>query len=796
MKHSFIIPAVIFNLINMISLQVLADEDYYFSSFGQKGLSSINLDVFRSEESILSSHHSLDVYINEVYVGRHFVYLYKDSNNKITPCLKNEHVDMPWIKVTKWVKSNNDCVDIEKSIEGSTIKLDFSMLEVYVTIPDIFIDKNYDIDYNYDYGIDGIKSEYAINSYYEDAASNSQVNSFLSLKNTLNYGKWRLNNFSTAILKSSGEREWSSVRTFISREIKPLRSQIRLGDNFTSGELFSSVGFRGITIESDSRFLPGEREGYAPVIRGIAKTKSVVTIRQNGFVLYEKTVFPGEFTIDELNDTSYGGDLSVTVAGSDGQTQEYIVPYNSSGHLVRPGEFEYSATLGEVRDNTDTPFFGEVLLKHGVNNYLTAYGGIQLAEGSMYKSALLGSGFSTPLGAISMDATYAKAYDNDIEVEGYRLRGTYTKNFYTTGSQIYIGFSPYIEDSYFSFSNFLDSVEPGFFKEKRRIDFSLSQSLPNQYGLFNINASYSDRWNSDDSGESYRVSYSNQLGDINYSLSASQQEYTSGLQDRQVSLVLSLPLGGRSSTSMTYGVTFVESEEPSLALGLSGGDGDLSYRVNYDKTNKNDQFNASLTTRNDANNIDMSYSHDKYDSSIGLNVSGGMVIHSNGVTFSPSLGETIGLAHIQGGEGSDVNGNRINKNGYAIVSNLSPYRENIISVSPNSESLDLEIKRPVRKIIPALGAISKIDFETKNKHTLLISIKDIEEKTLPLGALVYNSSGLEVGSVGQKNKVLARVEEKNGALYVGFKERVFCEFKYSEGEVKENEISYLEKNCL
>lgn len=59
--------------------------------------------------------------------------------------------------------------------------------------------------------------------------------------------------------------------------------------------------------------LPDSLKGFAPTVRGIAKSNARVTIKQNGYVIYQTYVSPGAFAINDLYPTSSSGDLQVTV---------------------------------------------------------------------------------------------------------------------------------------------------------------------------------------------------------------------------------------------------------------------------------------------------------------------------------------------------------------------------------------------------------------------------------------------------------------------------------------------------
>ncbi|MBD4775937.1 fimbria/pilus outer membrane usher protein, partial [Xanthomonas citri pv. citri] len=80
---------------------------------------------------------------------------------------------------------------------------------------------------------------------------------------------------------------------YVQRDIASLRSQLILGESYTTGETFDSVSIRGIRLYSDSRMLPPTLASFAPIIHGVANTNAKVTITQGGYKIYETTVPPG-----------------------------------------------------------------------------------------------------------------------------------------------------------------------------------------------------------------------------------------------------------------------------------------------------------------------------------------------------------------------------------------------------------------------------------------------------------------------------------------------------------------------
>ncbi|TGD84366.1 fimbrial protein, partial [Salmonella enterica subsp. enterica serovar Poona] len=167
---------------------------------------------------------------------------------------------------------------------------------------------------------------------------------FLSLLSGLNYGPWRLrNNGAWNYSKGDGyhSQRWNNIGTWVQRAIIPLKSELVMGDSNTGNDVFDSVGFRGARLYSSDNMYPDSLQGYAPTVRGIARTAAKLTIRQNGYVIYQSYVSPGAFAITDLNPTSSSGDLEVTVDEKDGSQQRYTVPYSTVPLLQREGRVKY-----------------------------------------------------------------------------------------------------------------------------------------------------------------------------------------------------------------------------------------------------------------------------------------------------------------------------------------------------------------------------------------------------------------------------------------------------------------------
>ncbi|MCU8651375.1 fimbria/pilus outer membrane usher protein, partial [Escherichia coli] len=163
----------------------------------------------------------------------------------------------------------------------------------------------------------------------------------------LNFGVWHL--------RARGNYNWSQDNgnsfdfqdRYLQRDIPAIRSQVIVGDACTTGETFDSVNVRGMRLYSDSRMLPSVLASYAPTIRGVANSNAKVTVTQNGYKIYESTVPPGEFVIDDLSPSGFGSELVITIEEADGSKRSFTQPFSSVVQLQRPGVGRWDISAGQ-----------------------------------------------------------------------------------------------------------------------------------------------------------------------------------------------------------------------------------------------------------------------------------------------------------------------------------------------------------------------------------------------------------------------------------------------------------------
>lgn len=93
---------------------------------------------------------------------------------------------------------------------------------------------------------------------------------------------------------------WKSNTLYLERGFAQLLGTLRVGDMYTSSDIFDSVRFSGVQLFRDMQMLPNSKQNFTPRVQGIAQSNALVTIEQNGFVVYQKEVPPGPFAITDL----------------------------------------------------------------------------------------------------------------------------------------------------------------------------------------------------------------------------------------------------------------------------------------------------------------------------------------------------------------------------------------------------------------------------------------------------------------------------------------------------------------
>jgi outer membrane usher protein len=702
------------------------------------------------------------------------------------------------------------CVALEKVIPGTEIAFDFAALRLNISLPQVAMfnsARGYIPPEEWDEGIPALLANYS----FSGNRGSDDDSYFLSLTSGANYGPWRLRNSGTWTYSDNNnqkENRWRNVATWVQRSIVPWKSELVMGDSNTGSDVFDSVGFRGARLYSSDSMYPDSMQGFAPTVRGIARTPAKITIRQNSYVVYQSYVQSGAFAITDLNPTSSSGDLDVTIDEKDGSQQRYTVPYSSVPLLQREGRWKYDLVAGDYRSGNnqqETPFFAQGTVITGLNDGYTVYGGTQLAEN--YTAVALGLGKNLgDWGAVSLDITHAHSrLVDDSTHDGQSLRFLYAKSLNTYGTNFQLlgyrystkGFFTLDDTTWKNMSGYQysdketdDDGVPDIISyhnltqnKKGRFQANISQSL-GDYGSLYLSGSEQTYWGSDDTNTWYQVGYSGGWRGVSYSVSMSWNR-SIGIPgtDQIASFNLSVPFSLFSNGAVRRNSAFDRAYATVSASRNSDGDNswqsgvsgtlldgnNLSYSVTQGSTSGQGYTgSASANWQATYGTLSGAYNYDRDQHSLNWQASGGILAHADGVTFSQPLGDTNVLIKAPGASGVSIEnqtGVKTDWRGYAVMPYATVYRYNRIALDTNTMSNSTDVENNVSSVVPTEGAVVRATFDTRIGVRALITVRR-GAQLVPFGAIVREATSGVTSMVGDDGQIYLSGLPLSGELLI------------------------------
>ncbi|WP_354681387.1 fimbria/pilus outer membrane usher protein [Cupriavidus plantarum] len=717
------------------------------------------------------------------------------------------------------------CHPIDSLIEGATAHVDMSDFRMDIGVPQVALATrargSIDPD-EWDDGVTAAMLRYDASVYgtrYSQASAGTSMQAYAGLRGGINLGPWRLRhdgNLSAASRDGGDGRTtyrttYRAMQTSLQRAIAPLDSQLTVGDGFTDGTLFDSVGFRGIRLASDDRMLPESRRGFAPAVRGMANTNARVQIRQHGTLLYETTVAPGAFEIGDLYPTGYGGDLDVSVTEADGSVRAWRVPFTATVQALRPGVTRMALTVGQHRvgqhrvgqrragqyranqgrqpSSDATPWLAQATVRHGLTNLVTLEGGI--AASRDYAALAAGVALNTAYGAFAADITQTFAASADGTTHrGQRLRVAYQRTFPLTGTSVSLSGYRLAGDGYLSLADAIalrHAPSPDMAMTMQpigRVQAIVNQPIGTQHGTFYLSGSMQTFRHRDGRHGQFQIGYSHRLGRVHYSLSAARLlDMDAGRWDTRVMLTLGVPLGDGThrpyaGSALTYDPRGHLTAQQSLT-GTAGRDNTLAYGVTATASrianaggpreaygaSANAAYVGTLAAINGNAGVASGYRQ------AGGGISGMIVGYAGGLALSPAQGDTLAVVEADDAPGARIasaSGMRVGPWGRAVVSNLQPFSRNAIEIDPRGLPLSVELKTDTHHVAPTAGAVVRARFDAhRSGRPALIRARMADGLPMSFGAEIFAADGRALGTVAQGGRALVRgLMEDAGALTV------------------------------
>ncbi|AHG18915.1 fimbrial assembly protein [Chania multitudinisentens RB-25] len=788
-------------------------------SLGGTNAATVDLTSFETSGKTPPGTYTVSLFINQIDQGQHTLAFNADTHGNVQPQLTPDFlyklgVNTQVLPTFAGLAPDKPVNDLATLIPESKAQFDFAQLRLDLSVPQVAMQPNAQGQIDpalWDDGVPALMFNYILNGgrNWQDGQAgmgrSTQTNLFANVQGGANLQAWRLRsnmsymrntiNQSNMAVPTTQSTQFSN--TFLQRDIKPWRSEVLMGESSTENDVFDSIPFRGIKLNSSDDMLPNSLRGFAPIISGIAQTNARVTVSQNGNIIYQTYVAPGPFRINDLFQTGQAGDLTLTINESDGTVRTQALAFSSLPVMRRQGSLKYEVTAGRYHggitvDSQKADFLLGTAI-YGLPHDVTLYGGMLLAE--KYASAVVGSGFSLgSFGALSADitASNAKLRERDSYQQGYSYRLRYSKSMLTTGTAVDLTAYRYSTRHYYSFADFnnsgfqLSEGQVPWALERQRSNFQirLSQQL-NSWGSLYLSASRNDFWGNNKIVNTLSAGYNGSYRGVSYGLAYSIDR-TKGDGDwpenRQLSLNVQMPLSLFSPSSLlnntyaSYQMTHDNHGQVQQQSGINGSalDSRLSYSLMQGWSNGQNPSSSTLNAGYYGSKgvASMGYSYNRQNRSLNMSGSGGLIVHPQGVTLSQMLGNSVAIVNAPGAKGTSVmNGNiQTDSRGYAVVPYLSSYQLNNVGLNPATLPDDVDVTQSSLNVYPTKGAVVMANFATRIGYQVLLTLLQGDKTPVPFGALVAIENKVanepNTGIVGEAGQVYLSGMPEQGKLKV------------------------------
>lgn len=803
LRHAVSCLALMGSAIAPVLAADAADDDASFEFnelfLNNRGGGGADLRYFERGSAIAPGRYAVDVHLNLAPIRRQEILFAPDERGRVAPVitrglLRDLGVDVARLEADGLLPAEGtdaDTVDLG-GIPAARADFDLNNLALMISVPHLYVRRTSrgSVDPSlWDDGVATFFTNYQANFNRNRQDGRDSNYRYLGLRSGLNIAGWRLRNDSMLSSTSGQSSRFRSNRTYLERDVRRWGATLSMGELYTPGEILDSVRFRGVQLATDLGMLPDDRQGYAPVVRGIAESNATIEIRQNGSLIYSLPVPAGAFEISDLPSSGSNGDLHVRILEADGRVREFTQSFASLPVMIRPGSVRYSLSAGEYQDydnNGPSPSFAQGTLVYGLSNSLTGFGGALAAQD--YHAINLGMGLNSRLGGFSLDVTQSRSRSLSGHTEqGQSARLLYAKTLTEWGTTVSMAGYRYSTEGYRNFNQHLAQQRQGDNRtpttpgnaQKNRLDLSLSQSLPRGHSLY-LTLGETSYWNLPGRARTWRFGYGGSLGRLNYNLAVSRdRDPLARREDTQVNASFSLPLGpaARSHRLYTSAVSSRHGADQYQA-GLSGfldRNNTASYSVQAShQQGTGSNGGASVTWNAPLARVGGSYQRGRDSSHADVSASGSVVVHRGGVTLGQPVSETFGLLEVPGARGVGVsgwNGVRTDRRGYAVVPYLQPYRMNWLNVDTEKLASDVEISGESPRLVPTRGAVVRARYGAETGRRVQFALTQANGQAVPFGAMVY----------GEDDTVLGMADNLSRVLVFGIQEQGRVSIRWSDG---------------
>ncbi|BDB17851.1 putative outer membrane usher protein YhcD [Pseudomonas sp. CYM-20-01] len=607
------------------------------------------------------------------------------------------------------------------------------------------------------YDLTGLYNEYDDNSRFGSANTEVGFNAGDWIVRSRQVRTWQDNYSRTTHLDAYAQRTFAAQQAVLQAGQISLYNPVLAGTQITGAQVLTETALQD--------------QNQGATINGIANSPAQVEVRQNGTLIHSTVVPAGPFSLTDVRRLNSRSDVEVTVKETSGEERRFTVPAAMLGlGLPAPG---YSVAAGRVRkignDDGAEPWVVSAGWSGALHPQVSVGAGALMAED--YRSAGLNLGW-LPWQDSQLQGTLQAAQATRVQREhgiqtdlSWSQRLSESWSISTAASWRSLGYRD-LEDSTYRHPT----------REQQRTRYRDQQSATAswshpQFGAFSAGVSRSSSYDGNSSSRAL-ASWGSSFGRVSVSASAEWQMGGRQQSDNSLYLNISLPLGetrrARAWARNTGG-------EHRLGLGVSEQLNDqLSYRVGVERDSRDQEVESSLgvSALPYYSQLDFNYTRSNADNaSYQGGARGGVVVHGDGVTFSPyPVRDTFAVMSVGEMAGIKVNTPSgpvwTDWQGQAVVPQLTAYGRSAVEVQTRSLPRNADINNGLAVLSAGRGAVDSVQFGVVVTRRALLSVTNDHGAPLPRGAVVSTDSGEFVTLVQEGSQVFLPNVLEQGALWI------------------------------
>lgn len=766
------------------------------------GINKSVADYFSDSAHFLPGQHTVSVVINGKPQGKVGVIFGKSGEL----CMDSELLQQSGLVVPMGVpaRASGQCYDYRHSVSSAVItsKPGNEELDIVVPADQLAASDMSGVSRIYDTGGKaGLLNYQAFgtkNKYSQSDSTYSQA----MLEEGLNFNDWLVRS-KEVLVNDDGDQSVDSTYAYLQHTIVSLKKIVQAGQFNITNTPFSGSKITGVQLTPEDNLFGNNGSGVT--VSGIAQTAQArVEIRQSGRLIYSTLVPAGPFTLQDVPVTAVNTDLDVTVKETDGSRTHFILPAGAlkSGTLA-PAEGlslavgKYQATDGE----TNEPMLATLSDSWNVTPWVNVGAGTMVAQD--YDAAAI-----TADAALFQKVTLSTSLKTSDDIRHHKQGESAGVTIdYSMFTQFGISASTTRYTS--GYRELEDSLQDDATQYSSDYSATLHWSHP-ILGAFNLGYSQSNDSGGGNTSRYLNASWGHKFGRFNVNVnwveqlshdqdnSDSDDEDNSQLNNgNQLYINISFPLGEQRITAYTH-----KTHDSTTSGVQSSGDisDDLNYTISagHDTSEHENDFNGSLNSNLHYTQIGLSAGENGTDDkNMGVMMSGGIVVHDKGITFSPyQIKDSFAVADI----GSPVSGIAIStpsgnvwtdRWGRAVIPSLRPYHTSRVEMDTASLPDNIDVDNGYGNIVLGHGAVGKVNFRVAKVHRAMLTVTMSDGSLLKKGTAVVDQQGNYAGTVVDDGILFVNdVDSVTGLFAQDAIGKNICQINYHLGAQDTNSLYY------